>query len=65
MIILDDAPFDAMIDGIVEDALIKSGNKEQIAEFEKEIGRKIGTASPEELELRKKAWDMPPWDGDK
>jgi len=66
VIILDDGPWEAYLDGITEDALIKAQKenpddetiKKQVAELEAEIGRKIGTASPEEIAYRKKAWEV-------
>ena len=62
-ITLDDRPFDAYLDGIVEDVLIEAlrkdpndeATKRQVAEFEAEIGRKIGDATTEELALRASA----------
>ena len=61
-IVLDDGPFDAWIDGIVEAALMKAQeeNPEKttraIREFEAEHGRKIGEATPEEIAYRESAW---------
>ena len=55
--ILDDDPFNIYLNGIIEDALLLAQQKDPnlyinvIEEFEKEIGRKIGTASPEEIAL--------------
>ena len=63
MIVLDDGPFEAWIDGILEQSLVNCYEKEperfqkEVEEWEKEHGRKIGTASPEEIAYRESAWE--------
>ena len=60
---LDSEPFDAWIDGIVENGLIEARKKnpeiaaKAIDEWEKAHGRKIGTATPEEIAYRESAWN--------
>jgi len=62
MLIIDDGPWEAWLDGIVERALLNGLSKDPtncqnaIDEWEKEHGRKIGTASPEEIAYRESAW---------
>ena len=59
----DDAPFEAYLDGIAEQALVKcyESDPEKFAnaveEWESEHGRKIGKPAPEEISLRNKAWE--------
>ena len=70
IITLDDGPFEAWIDGIVEDGLIKAQNEglkvadKAISEWEAEHGRKIGTATPEEIAYRASAFDNPVHDSE-
>jgi hypothetical protein len=61
-IVFDDRPMNAMIDGIMENSLLRlyRENPEeyqaQVDEWEAENGRKIGEATTEEMALREAAW---------
>ena len=65
VVILDDGPWEAYLDGITEDSLLKCYKEnpekyaDQVKEFEEKMGRKIGTASPDEIAYREKAWEAP------
>ena len=58
MVVFDDEPFNAYLDEIVENSLLKGYKnnpqkyQKQVDEWEKERGRKIGEPTPEELKLR-------------
>jgi len=64
VIVIDDGPWWAWLDGIEENCLIYAREKgyknaeRNIAEWEKEHGRKIGTASQEEIAYRESTWEL-------
>jgi len=61
--VLDDGPWEAWLEGLLEEGLLQARSENPnkhipaIDEWEKEHGRKIGTASPEEIAYRESAWE--------
>jgi hypothetical protein len=62
--VLDDRPFNAFLDSLEEDFLIKAYADDpkkyavEVAEWEKKNRRKIGKPTQDEVDLRKAAWDL-------